>query len=62
MPQSGATTMFFAFASAPAVPVPVATVVSASFAAMSRIVAPFSAMALAAAASSRADVSPAWIV
>ena len=52
-------TMSFAFASAPVVPLPVATVVTASFAAASRIVAPFRLRAFAAAASSRDDVSPA---
>ena len=56
------TTMFLAFATLPGVPLPVATVVTASFAATSRIVEPFSESALAAAASSRAAVSPAWIV
>ena len=55
-------TMFLAFASAPVVPAPVGTVVIASFAAASRIVALFSWSALAAAASSRADVSPACTV
>ena len=56
------TVRIFAFARAPAVPVPVATVVSASLAAESLIVAPFSESAFAAPASSRAEVSPAWIV
>ena len=52
--------MFFAFASAPAVPWPVATVSVASFAAPSRIVPPLSA--LVDAASSRDAVSPGWTV